>query len=103
MKPKLKNFKGKIILNKRNAKAFAKYIFSIKNGKTKFKELCPNALIDGDLHCAIGEAYYKFISDNDKKLNKLTIAQALKALVNNANLKSGVDKFEMKNALRIVM
>lgn len=65
-------------LNRKNAIDFAKSIYSKKDGKIQYTKLCEGAVRDPNyddqgyptgetLHCAIGEAYYRFV-DTDTHL-----------------------------------
>lgn len=100
--------------NKKNAQAFADFIFSDKHGMITCTKLCRGELQDGKdgkrtMHCAVGEAYFTFVNPSLKQvLAKDNLAEeyeskygvssggstaaAIDALVEVANLKNKSDK-----------
>ena len=69
--------------NKQNALALADIIFSDKAGVMRTLKLCNGTLSNGKdggrtLHCAVGEAYFNFVSRDMSTLNKEATALAKK-------------------------
>jgi len=62
-----------LLFNKKNTLAFADLIFSDKGGVISLLKLCNGTLQNGKdggrtLHCAVGEAYFSFVSRDMKKI-----------------------------------
>lgn len=91
-------------LNKENAKVFADLIFSDAGGQVSFLKLCDCTLMNGKdggraLHCAIGEAYSRFVGNDieafkrfiklDADVNMAGTYSAIEQIVQNALLKNG--------------
>lgn len=95
--------------DKKNAKAFAEELYSVKDGQVKFMMLCDGTLSNGKagkrtMHCAVGEAYFQFVSQDMKQVLSFDKSQkdyvselcdaegstgvAIDALVAKASLKS---------------
>lgn len=59
--------------DKKNALAFAEELYSEKDGEVRFLKLCSGELSNGKagkrtMHCAVGEAYFKFVSQDMRQV-----------------------------------
>lgn len=64
-----------VAFNKKNVLAFADSIFSDKGGMVTLTKLCDGSLSNGKdggrtLHCAVGEAYFHFVSKDMRSVLK---------------------------------
>jgi hypothetical protein len=93
--------------NKKNTQALADLIFSDKMGQISCLKLCGGALSNGKdggrtLHCAVGEAYYTFVSTDMKKILKGDdpTEDVIKELVQVAHLKNKNNAVKLHVALQ---
>lgn len=74
---KSKTVIGQVIaFNKKNTEALADLIFTDKGGVVSMMKLCEGNLSNGKdggrtLHCAVGEAYFQFVSKDYKDMRKI--------------------------------
>jgi len=97
------------IFNHKNVLKFADRIFSDKNGIVSFVKLCDDRLFtktnSPQLHCAVGEAYYHFVSNKLTRLSRdpFPTDKAITSLVKAAVLKEGTNADQLARALREAM
>lgn len=92
------------VFNKKNTLALADSIHTDKGGRVSFVKLCDGKLRtkSGSLvmHCAVGEAYYNFVSRSLTSVFKYdSTSEAIHALVERAKLKKGVSQDELEEVL----
>lgn len=97
-----------VAFNKANTLELADQIFSDKNGQINMLKLCRGTLVNGKegertLHCAVGEAYFRFVSQNMADLGQPNGSGATRNAINNlvskALLKDPKDKIRLIDAL----
>lgn len=93
--------------NKKNTQGLADLIFSDKMGQISCLKLCGGELSNGKdggrtLHCAVGEAYYTFVSTDMKKVLKGEdpTKDVIKELVQVAHLKNKDNASKLRIALQ---
>lgn len=94
--------------NSKNTLALADSIHTDKGGRVSFTKLCDGKLRtkSGDLvmHCAVGEAYYNFVSRGLTAVFKDDATdRAIEDLAKRAKLKKGVSKEDLVEALETVV
>jgi hypothetical protein len=61
--------------NKKNAEAFSQALYAENGNTITFTRLCDGSLVEGygkqTVHCAVGEAYFQFVSRNPKDMLRL--------------------------------
>jgi len=96
-----------IPFTKKNTEALADLIFSDKMGQISCLKLCDGLLSNGKdggrtLHCAVGEAYFTFVSKDMKKVLKEddSTDAAIDALIAVAQLKNKNGQESLRRALK---
>lgn len=108
---------GIVPLNRENAIDFANLLYSKSKGSVEYVKLCNGYLVDTldfgvqnkKLHCAIGEAYFRFVSHNMKSVtavDKFTLNKPFKLYTSDLGIEldgstaKAIDKLVEKAVLK---